>query len=112
MAEARMIEIMASKLAGGVVLRLARIDRNDNLILCEAMELLGGTPAVETILRRAAISGRVEIEGKIANHFADVLDANGDMVTTVALDARSYGAIKNKWMRCKVSAAGDEDRRA
>lgn len=84
--------------------RLARIDRAERLILCEAVLFPGGRPAVQTVFNRASISGRVELEGKVNNHFADVLDAEGDMVATVALDAKSYAALKNKWMRCKVDA--------
>lgn len=85
-----------------VGLRLARINHKDELILCEAMRFDKGRDAVDTTLRRAQISGRVEIEGKIINHFADALDDNGDIVVTVALDAKSYKALKTKWMRCKV----------
>lgn len=88
--------------ASSVGLRLARIDSKENLILCEAMRFERGLSAVEITLRRAAISGRVEVQGKIENHFVDVLDDDGNMVETVALDRKSYGAIKNKWMRCKV----------
>lgn len=84
------------------VLRLGRITKNGDLILCEAMILRGGRPAIETILRRANLAGRVEIGGEIKDHLADVLDAEGDMVETVALDRKSYGAIKNRWMRCRV----------
>lgn len=85
-----------------VGLRLARIDSRERLILCEAVRFTGGCAAVDTILRRAAISGRVEIGGEIGNHFADVLDDNGDIVETVALDRLSYRALKGHWMRCKV----------
>lgn len=84
-----------------VGLRLARV-AGDDLILCEAMRFDGGYSAVRTVLRRANVSGRVEIGGEIANHFADVLDDQGDIVETVALDAKSYRALKTKWMRCKV----------
>lgn len=85
-----------------VGLRLARINRKDELILCEAVRFDEGVSAVDTILRRAAISGRVEVEGEIENYFADALDADGNMVTTIALDSRSYSALKNRWMRCRV----------
>lgn len=85
-----------------VGLRLARIDRSERLLLCEPVRFVDGFPAVETTLRRAAIAGRVEVNGTIANHFADALDGNGDIVGTIALDARSYGVLKNRWMRCKV----------
>lgn len=87
------------------VLRLGRITAGGDLILCEAMIFAAGHAAVETTLRRAAISGRVEVGGEIANHLVDVLDADGDMVETVALDSRSYSALKNRWMRCKVQPA-------
>ena len=85
-----------------VGLRLARIDRKGALILCEAMRFDDGRSAVETVLRRARIAGRVEVDGTIADHFADALDDTGDIVATVALDAKSYKALKTKWMRCKV----------
>ena len=86
-------------------LRLARIDARENLILCEPVLFVDGLQAVDTVLRRATVSGRVEVDGKIDNHFADVLDENGDLIGTVALDAKSYGALKNRWMRCKVEGA-------
>lgn len=85
-----------------VGLRLARIDSKDRLILCESIRFTGGRAAVGTVLRRAAISGRVEIDGKIEDHFADVLDDTGNLIETVALDAKSYSSLKNHWMRCKV----------
>ena len=85
-----------------VGLRLARITRRGELILCESVRFVEGRAATDTTLRRAAISGRVEVDGKIHDHFADILDDNGDIAGTVALDAKSYGALKNRWMRCKV----------
>ena len=88
--------------ANACVLRLGRIDSKDRLILCEAMEFGEGVAGVNTVLRRAAISGRVEIGGDIKNHLADVLNDEGDLIETVALDGRSYSALKNRWMRCKV----------
>ena len=88
------------------VLRLGRITKDGDLILCEAMIFDAGRSAVETVLRRAAVSGRVEVGGEIEDHLADVLDAEGDLVETVALDRLSYSAIKNKWMRCKVERRG------
>jgi hypothetical protein len=69
---------------------------------CETVTFSGGSSAVDTVLRRAAISGRVEIGGRLENHFADLIDANGDIIEVVALDAKSYGALKNHWMRCRV----------
>lgn len=82
--------------------------QGERLIACEDVIFTEGYNAVNTTLRRAAISGRVEVEGEIKNHFADVLiDANGSWDQTIALDAGSYRALKNRWMRCKVES---EDR--
>jgi len=86
-----------------VGLNLYRVNRQGDLIGCEAVLFERGWPAVDTVLRRAAISGRVEIGGAIEDHFADVLDANASILETVALDARSYRALKTRWMPCKVS---------
>lgn len=59
-----------------------------------------GFAAVDTTLRRAAIAGRVEIGGDIQDHFADVMDADHSLIEAVALDAKSFRALKEKWMRC------------
>jgi hypothetical protein len=83
-------------------LRLYRHGRED-LIRCEAVYFDQGRDGVDTVLRRAALAGRVEVGGHIENHFADVLvDRNGSWAETIALDAASYSALKNLWMRCKV----------
>lgn len=84
------------------VIRLAKIDGKENLMFCEAMLFDGGWTAVDTVLRRAHVSGRVEVGGEIVNHFADILDAQGDLIETVALDSRSYSALKNRWMKCRL----------
>lgn len=83
-------------------LRLGRINRRDELILCEEVHFVDGVAAIDTVLRRAAISGRVELGGNIADHFVDVMDEAGDLIETVALDGRSYSALKNRWMRCRI----------
>ena len=85
-----------------VGLRLARITRREKLILCEPVRFIKGRSAAALTLRRAALSGRVEVNGEIHNHFADVLDDNEDILCTVALDADSYRILKNRWMRCRV----------
>lgn len=85
-----------------VGVRLARINRKGELILCESVRFTQGATAVNTTLRRAWVSGRVEVGGKIADHFADLLNEAGDIIETVALDARSYSSLKNRWMRCRV----------
>jgi len=85
-----------------VGLRLYRIDSRENLIACEGVVFDGGRPAVNTVLRRAAIAGLVEVGGEIKDHFADVIEADGSWSETVSLDAKSYGSLKNKWMRCNL----------
>lgn len=84
-------------------LRLCKIFPNDELRLCEAVMFQRGAGAVDTVLRRAAISGRVAVnpKGPLPDHFADIFDAKGDMIGNVALDARSFKALKDHWMRCK-----------
>lgn len=83
-------------------LRLARIDRMERLVLCEAVRFEQGLAGVNTVLRRAAISGQVAVGGDLHNHFADALNDAGDIIETVALDRHSYAALKNKWMRCRT----------
>jgi len=89
--------------SNAVVVKLFRINSREELIACESM-LFTSSENFEMILRRAAISGRVELgaEAKIQNHFADLQDKDENLIATVALDAKSYGSLKNKWMRCKV----------
>jgi len=82
-------------------LKLHRIVGED-LRACEMVMFEGGRGAVDVTLHRAAISGRVDIGGKVNDHFADVHDASGDLIQTVALDAASYRILKNKWMPCRV----------
>lgn len=74
----------------------------DELRLCERVGFPGGYDDIHMILRRAAISGRVEVDGEIADHFADIMNADGDTnLAVVALDAGSFAALKNHWMRCR-----------
>jgi hypothetical protein len=84
-----------------VALRLYRIAR-EKLIACDVVQFRNGWTAIDTVLRRASVAGRVEVDGEIKNHFADLLSDNGDLVETVALDSRSYAALKNRWARCKI----------
>lgn len=77
----------------------------DELIACESVIFKGGRDAVNTVLRRAGLSGRVEVEpdGALPDFYADVLiDADGSWDASVALDRNSYRSLKNHWMRCKL----------
>jgi hypothetical protein len=103
MADKRSIEASIPQAAVG--LKLFRHNQQDELVACKAVRFEGGRPAVGTALRRAAISGRVDVGGEIKNHFADILDADGSMIETVALDARSYKALKTRWARCRTEPA-------
>lgn len=87
---------------GAIGLRLYKIVREE-LLACEPVYFTRGRPAVDTVLRRASIAGRVEWEGEIGDYYADVLiDEYGSWDGTVALDRQSYRALKNHWMRCKL----------
>lgn len=92
---------------GAAGLRLCKIFPGDELRLCEAVRFPRGWQAVDTVLRRAAIAGRVEVDpgGPLPDHFADILDGDGDMIGNVALDAKSFRSLKDHWMRCKYEAA-------
>jgi hypothetical protein len=91
--------------AGAVGLRLIRYDKAGRSHFSEPVVFKAGRPAVLTTLNRAALSGRVEIEGGIIDHQADVLtSADGEWDQVVALDAASYRALKRHWMRCKTVA--------
>lgn len=84
-----------------VGLQLYRANGN-RLVACERITFSSLKDGVCTVLRRAAISGKVEVGGKLESHFADILDANMDVIESVALDSGSYSALKNKWMKCKI----------
>ena len=89
--------------ASAVGLTLHRIT-GERLVSCETVVFVKGRSAVETVLRRAAIAGRV-IVGETGDYFADVVtDSDGSWEETVGLDAASYRALKTKWMRRKVQA--------
>lgn len=79
----------------------------EELIGCEPVTFTDGAPAIDTVLRRAKLSGRVEVGGEHENYFADLLDADQSMVATVALDAKSYGTLKNHWMRTRIDRHAD-----
>lgn len=87
-----------------VGLRLAKIVRGE-LILCEPVLFVAGAAAVDTVLRRAGLSGRVAV-GETGDYWADVLDSNSDWFETVGLDRASYSALKSHWMRCRIDGTG------
>lgn len=82
-------------------LRLCKM-RGEDLRLCETLIFVEGHKAVEIVLRRASISGKVGPVGETGDLWADLMTADGDtLVETVALDRGSWNALKNHWARCK-----------
>lgn len=82
----------------------------EELLANELVVFTEGRSAVNTVLRRAALAGRVEVdpEGDLPDFFADIYEGlNGDdgFNSCVALDAASYRALKTHWMRCRYEAA-------
>ena len=77
--------------------------RGENLVLCETMIFEQGSAAVDTVLRRARISGKVGPLGETGDFWADLMNIEGDtIVETIALDRKSWNALKNKWAKCKI----------
>ncbi len=91
----------AEQLSKASGIRLCRM-KGDDLFLCEEVHFVGKGAAVDTVLRRAEISGYVEVGGELKNHWADVIDPDGDIVFEVAWDGGSYHALKYRWARCKM----------
>lgn len=76
----------------------------DQLHLSEPVIFTRGAKAVETILRRAAISGKVGPIGETGDYWADILTDPNNWIDTVALDRESWNSLKNHWMRCKMES--------
>lgn len=74
---------------------------------CETVQFVDGAAAINTILRRAYLSGHVVVDpaAPLPDYFADIMDSSGEMVGHVALDRESYKALKNHWMRCKIESS-------
>lgn len=88
--------------ANVVGLRLCKMVAGNQLVLCEAIEFARGAPAVDTVLRRARISGSVGPIGETGNYWADLMVVNGDWIDTIALSQAAWNSLKNRWMRCRI----------
>jgi len=90
-----------------VGLRLYKHDADNNLRACELVIFAGGAQAINTVLRRAALSGTVKCEpfDEAPDFFADVYTDEHTWTQTVLLDRNSYASLKNHWMRCKLEPA-------
>ena len=87
-------------------LRLYKHNARDELISCELVMFADGAPAINTVLRRAALSGIVACEpfDDRMDYFADVYVNEAVSTQTILLDRASYAALKNRWMRCKLES--------
>lgn len=85
-------------------LRLCKIVNGD-LHMSEEVQFLHGWSGVDTVLRRAAISGVVGPLGETGDFWADLLNSNGDWDETIALDRDAWNSLKNRWMRCRMVGA-------
>lgn len=89
--------------AEAVGIRLCRVTRSGDLTLCETVIFDDGAAAIDTVLRRAQVSGKVGPIGETGDYWADLMNASDDtLIETVALDAKSYKAIKTKWTRTRL----------
>lgn len=86
---------------------LHRHDRNDNLVACELVIFRNGASAINTTLRRAALSGVVKVEpfDERMDYFADVFVSETEFTQSILLDRKSYASLKNRWMRCRLDRA-------
>lgn len=78
----------------------------ERLLMTEDVQFVNGRDSVDTVLRRAAISGKVGPIGETGDYWADFLEADGGWSETVALDRSSWNSLKNHWMRCKMDNCG------
>lgn len=86
-------------------IRLCKVNSREELILCEVVTFVDGSAAVDTALRRAAISGKVGPLGGTGDFWADLMDEEGyTIVETIALDRDSWNALKRRWAKCKIEA--------
>lgn len=83
-----------------VGLRLCKM-RGENLILCEPIVFEHGRVAIDTILRRAKVSGKIGPIGETGDYWADFINSNGDWEETIALSREAWNGLKNHWMRCR-----------
>lgn len=87
-----------------VTVRLCKMS-GEVLRLCEPVRFLKGAAAIDTVLRRAQLAGLVQVgdDVDLQEHWADLLDVDGGMVSHAALDAGSFRALKYCWMRTRYA---------
>lgn len=96
-----MIENLPENAVG---LRLCKMI-GERLVVSEVILFAKGRVAVDTTLRRAAISGKVGPMGETGDYWADIFVDENTWVDTIALDRNSWNSLKNRWMRCRMENA-------
>lgn len=89
-----------------VGLQLWKAKATDDAVPYERVVFKGGRPAVNTTLRRAAISGPIGPIGRTGEFWADFINEDGDWTETIALSREAWNALKNRWMRCRQLSEG------
>jgi hypothetical protein len=75
---------------------LCRMNSKDELFRTGDIIFDRGRDAVQTILIRAAICGRVDVGSENGDYWADLVNEDGTWDQTVALDAESFRYLKRK----------------
>ncbi len=73
----------------------------ERLDLCETVIFANGAGAVDTVLRRAKISGDIGRFGQSiveygGDWWADVMNANGDLIDVLPMSREAWNSLKNK----------------
>lgn len=74
----------------------------DDLRLCVPVFFVAGTPAVDTLFRRAAVCGKVGPIGETGDFWADLMTDESTWVETIALSREAWNSIKNHWARTTI----------
>lgn len=82
-------------------LRLCKVVKG-KLHMSEDVMFTEGRSSVNTVLRRAAVSGKVGPIGETGDFWADFLEDGYGWSETIALDRRAWNSLKNKWMPCRM----------
>ena len=83
-------------------IRLCKM-RGRKFVLCEPVFFEYAAVAIDTVFRRAAISGAVGPIGETGDYWADLMTDGETWVETVALSREAWNAIKNRWARTRVA---------
>lgn len=88
---------------GVVGLALCKIAGKEERLVRTEEVYFKSASGVDTVLRRARISGKVGPVGETGDYWADLLVLDGSWIETIALDRESWNSLKNHWMPCRIS---------